>query len=53
MKLTPPTNLTFGLSVLLGIIGLGLGFYSGFSPALVVTLVGLLILAVGNLYEKI
>lgn len=53
MRLTPPTNLTFGIGIIFGIAGLGLGLYQGISSALTVALAGLIILAIGNLYEKI
>ncbi len=53
MKLTPPTNVTFGIGVFFGVVSLVLGVFSEFSLSLVLALVGVLILAVGNLYEKI
>lgn len=53
MKLTPPTNMTFGFGIIFGIIGLSLGIFQGISLPLIVVLIGLLFLVVGNLYEKI
>lgn len=53
MKLTPPTNKTFTMAIFVGIIALAIGLYKGINLSLVIALVGLAILASGNIYEKI
>jgi hypothetical protein len=53
MKLTPPTNLTFGLSGVLGVAGLLVGLSTGFALSTYLLLAGLALLVVGNAYEKI
>jgi len=52
MRLTPPTNMTFGISMVFGLAGLGLGLFQ-VSFGLALALVGLALLAIGNMFEKI
>ena len=53
MKLTPPKNITYSLAVLLGLVALVLGFMSGFAVSTYWALAGLVVLVIGNAYEKI
>ncbi len=53
MRLTPPTNSTFYASGTLGVVALVLGLSSGFTLTATLALAGLVLLVVGNVYEKI
>ena len=53
MRLTPPTNTTFGLSAVFGVVAVALNLTDGFSASTIVALVGLAVLVVGNVYGKI
>ncbi len=53
MRLTPPTNATFSLSLLLAVIALVISFRNGFSTSGYLALGAWLVLFVGNMYEKI
>jgi small-conductance mechanosensitive channel len=52
MKLTPPTNVTYGISLLLGVLAIVLGILTGFATSTYLALAGLALLALGNYLEK-
>lgn len=52
MRLTPPTNATFWISVLLGLVSVIAGFTIGFTISTYLALAALLVLMLGNLFEK-
>ncbi len=53
MRLTPPTNATFIASIVLGIAAVVVGAMYGFTASSVVALIGLIMLAAGNVFERL
>ena len=53
MRLTPPTNTTFTVSILLGIGAVAAGIMFGFATSSYIALAGLVALAAGNLFERL
>ena len=53
VRLTPPTNITFTASIVLGIAAVIAGIMYGFATSSYIALAGLVALAAGNLFERL
>ncbi|MBI4153255.1 hypothetical protein HY497_01915 [Candidatus Woesearchaeota archaeon] len=53
MRLTPPTNITFIASIVLGLAAVAAGMVYGFATSSYIALAGLVALAAGNLFERL